>query len=127
MPDQLINNNFYQETAPAGPPIVIPDYIEAHGVFSLSADNKLCGTLWATKNGEVSLSDLGLANFAVYDKTGALVGISQSNISPNPSGQYVITPVAANLLQDLTHYVVKIGIVLESSERVAYTGIAIGE
>lgn len=125
--DQLVENNVYQDAAPLGPPVIVPDYIEAHGVFSLSADNKLCGTLWATKNGEVALSDLGSANFAVYDKTGALVGISQTGITPNVSGQYIITPQPASLIVDLTHYVVKIGIVLESVERIAYTGIAVGE
>lgn len=126
MPDQLVNNNYYQETAEISQ-VIVPDYYESHGVFSLNASNQLSGTLWLTKNGELVNQDLGVANFAVYDKTGAAVGISQTGISPNIVGQYITSAHAASVLTDLTHYVIKIGIVAEGEERIAHTGIVLGE
>lgn len=125
--NQFIENNFYQPTAPLEPVPVFVDIYEAHGTFSINAGNELQASLWATKNGEVVTANLGDANYLIYDKNNNPFGISQVSISPDANGAYKITPVSAILIQDLTHYLVKIGIVVDGFERVAYVGISLGE
>lgn len=126
MPNILVENSVYQGTFTAGT-IVIPNLYESHGVFSISSSNQLEGTLWITKDGEHVSNSLGTARYIIYDKDGNTVGITESGIAPDSNGFYQITPVLATVLQDLTHYVVEIGISLNGSERIAIRGITIGE
>lgn len=126
MPNILVENSVYQGTFTAGT-IVIPNTYESHGVFSITSSNQLEGTLWITKDGEHVSNSLGTARYIIYDADGNTVGITESGIAPDSNGFYQITPVLATVLQDLTHYVVEIGISLEGSERIAIRGITIGE
>lgn len=123
----LIENNYLQSTASPDTPTVVADVYEAHGVFSLNSSFQLQGSLWLTKNGELLTGSLGPAEYTVYDKDGMSVGITQTGITANAQAQYITTPVSATVLQDLTHYLVKITIVYGGQNRIAYTGIALGE
>lgn len=99
---------------------------KAHGVFSINSSNQLLGTIWATYDGTVVLSNLGSASYSVYDATGtAVIGLSQTGLTPDINGRYIITPVLSSL-QDLTHYTVKITININGTDYTSYRGITLG-
>jgi len=104
----------------------VPQY-EVKAQFSINASNQLQAVFWAQKSsGVVELSNLGTANYTVYDASGVAVGgLTQSGISADVNGRFIITPVSAALLTDLTHYSVKIGIVVNGSEKVSYKGFTL--
>lgn len=104
----------------------IPEY-EVKALFSINAINQLQATLWAqSSNGSVENSGLGVANYTVYDSAGVAVGgLTESGITADVNGRFQITPVSAALLTDLTHYSVKIGIVINGSEKTAYKGFTL--
>lgn len=104
----------------------IPEY-EVRGQFSINALNQFQATLWATTDDQVKTgAGLGLANYTVYDATGSPVsGMTESSISADGNGRFQITPVSAALLTDLTHYSVKIGIVVDGIERISYRGFTL--
>lgn len=95
--------------------------------FSINALNQFQGTLWLAKeNATIETAALGTANYTVYDSSGvAVVGLTQSGITADVNGRFAITPVSASLLTDLTHYSVKIGIVANGIERIAYKGFTL--
>lgn len=98
----------------------IPSY-KAHGGFAINSSNQFIGALWATADGLVRTTGIGTANYTVYDAAGtAVVGLSQSGITADGNGRYIITPVSAILLTDLTIFSVKIGVVIDGVERVSY-------
>lgn len=75
----------------------IPSYnITGHNSFDENSD--FIGVFWAEDESGMHISDLsrlGLGSYDVLDKDGDVVaGISESNISPNAHGLYVITPVS---------------------------------
>lgn len=104
----------------------VPEY-ESHAVFSINASNLLQATLWATVDDDVkSGSGLGLANYTIYDSSGvAVVGLTQSGIAADGNGRFIITPVSAALLTDLTHYTAKVGIIVDGVERICYRGFTL--
>jgi hypothetical protein len=104
----------------------IPHY-ETRGQFSINALNQFQATLWATIDGVVKKgSGLGVASYTVYDKDGiAVSGLTQTNITADVNGLFVITPVSAILLTDLTHYSVKISIMVDNIERISYRGFTL--
>ena len=103
-----------------------PEY-ETRGIFSINALNQFQGTLWATGNGiVVTGSRLGVGNYTIYDAAGnAVSGLTQSGMIADVNGRFAITPVTAILLTDLTHYSVKIGIVVDGVERISYRGFTL--
>ena len=100
------------------------DVYESKGAFTINDENKLQGTLWADKNGVLAISPsavLGTASYQVYDSDGnAMAGLTQSGITANGQGQYIITPVVSTLADSLEHYVVKVSIIVDSEARVNY-------
>jgi len=128
MPNFLIQNNFLIGTATPITPIVSAPIYEPRGVFSINASNQLQGTFWIVKNGTLMSSSITTASYQVYDKDGNTVaGLNESGISADGNAQFQITPVLATLIQDLTHYVVKITIGADSQNRIGYVGITLGE
>lgn len=108
-------------------PIVfaVPEY-ESKAQFSINALNQFQGTLWATADDNVKTTGLGAANYTVYDSAGvAVVGLTQSGITADVNGRFQLAPVSAAALTDLTHYSVKIGIVVDGVERVSYKGFTL--
>lgn len=99
---------------------------KAKAQFSINASNQLQATFWLEYDSNVETSSLGTANYTVYDVNGnAVVGLTQSGITPDVNGRFHITPVSAALLTDLTHYSVKVGIVAHGVERIAYKGFTL--
>lgn len=95
--------------------------------FSINASNQLEGTFWASINGEVAaFAILGTASYQIYDKTGtAVVGLSQTGITPDANGLFHTNPVSAALLTDLTHYNAKITIHVAGKDRVTFKGFTL--
>lgn len=97
---------------------------ECYGIFSINALNQLQGTLHAEVDGKVKKgSGLGTASYTVYDATGvAVAGLTQTGIAADANGRFIITPVLATLLTDLTHYSVTIKIFVDGVERESMMG-----
>jgi len=95
--------------------------------FSINALNQFQATFWVSNDdAHILTTNLGTANYAVYDASGnAVAGLTQSGISADVNGRFQITPTSATLLTDLTHYNVKIGIIVENIEHVAYKGFTL--
>lgn len=103
-----------------------PQY-EPRAVFSIDAANQLQATIWVTKNGEQLSSNLGTASYAIYNKDGAALGISQSGITADVNGLFKTTPVLATALTDLTHYTVIFTITADGATRKGAIGITVAE
>lgn len=100
--------------------------LEPKAQFSINASNQLLATFWLDSEGSIETTGLGAANYTVYDANGnAVVGLTQSGITADVNGRFNITPVSAILLTDLTHYSVKIGIVANGVEKIAYKGFTL--
>lgn len=127
MADFLLENNVYQPTAAASNILIADPVYEARGIFSINAANQLQGTLWVVKNGQVMTTLIGDASYQIFDKDGTSIAISESGIAADVNGQYIITPVIATLITDLTHYVVKVTIEADTEDRINYLGITLGE
>ena len=103
-----------------------PQY-EPRAVFSIDAANQLQATIWITKNGEQVSANLGTASYAIYNKDGVALGISQSGINADINGLYKTTPVLATALTDLTHYTVIFSITADGAVRKGAIGITVAE
>ena len=106
--------------------VSVPIEYRPKAQFSINASNQLQATFWLEYDADIETTALGTANYTVYDANGnAVVGLSQSGITPDVNGRFHITPVSAALLTDLTHYSVKIGILSHGIERKAYKGFTL--
>lgn len=95
--------------------------------FSINALNQFQATFWvATSLGMIKTTSIGAANYTVYDSSGVAVsGLSQSGITADVNGRFQINPVSAILLTDLTHYSVKVGVIVDGIEHVSYKGFTL--
>jgi hypothetical protein len=120
------NNTVSQSVISTGVLTAI-DVYETFGAFVVNTSNQFQGTIWANKNDSLAISPgatMGTAAYQVYDKTGsAIVGMSQSGITINGQGQYIITPVSNLLTEAFEHYVVKVTVTVDSEARVNYVAL----
>jgi len=127
MSDIFTNSTAYQGTYTPGTVVVDPTF-QICAIANINASNQLEASFWINRNGERVDSNLGLASYTVRDKAGTAVsGLSQANISPDINGYFHITPVAAALIYDLTHYVMEISIPVDGVGKTSSIGIVIGE
>lgn len=102
-----------------------PEY-EISGVFSINQNNELVGTYWAESNQEqiTNLSRLGTSTYQVYDLDGnAVVGFTESGITPDSLGLYKTTPIASSLDLNATNYYVKISTTIDGLVRTHFLSI----
>lgn len=100
----------------------------AKGVFSITSNNMLNGFLFMELDGAPQVNLLGTASYTFYDKDNVAVpGLSESGLTANVDGTYIISPVPANLLGAFTHYRVKVSITHNSILHTSYWGITIGD
>lgn len=80
------------------------------GVIDINNSNQITGSFWVTENNAIiSDSRLGTASYEVYNSSGALVsGLSQTGITPDVNGFYVITPTSFGSNDITKAYIVKI-------------------
>lgn len=127
MANFLVENNILQGTATPATPIISDPSYEVRGVFSLNASNQLQATFWITKNGQLMQSDVTVASYSIFDKDGVAIGIGESGITPDANWQFITTPVNGSSILDLTHYVAKVTINGDGTNRTGYLGITLGE
>lgn len=127
MPDFFVKNNVKQSTASIGTPVVADPVYEPIASFAINASNQLIGKIWITKNGQKMYNDLGTASFEFIDNSGAPVaGLTESGLTANADGDFIITPVSAASILDLSHYTVKVDVSADSSLRRGQMGIPVG-
>lgn len=104
-----------------------PILYQNKAIFSINALNQLEATFWAIKNDErVNPALLGTAKYTVYDKNGTAVsGLTELGIVADGNGLFHSTPVLATLLTDLTHYSVKVEIVVAGATRTSFKGFTL--
>lgn len=94
------------------------------GAFAINSSNQFQGTMWGLKNSSVAFAPgavMGSGAYQVFNKTGAaVVGMSQSGITADANGQYIITPVANLLSQSLDHYMVRVTLNIDGADRIGY-------
>ena len=98
------------------------------GVFAISSANELTGELWFEFKGQAVTSLLGVASYTVYDSADvAVAGFTQSGITANGNGIFLITPISAASLEPFVNYRVKITIVYDSLTYTSHKGFTVGE
>lgn len=100
---------------------------EPRAVFSINASNQLEGTIWITSDGQHVTTDLGTASFTIHNAAGATIGISQSGLTADVNGLYHMSPASALSITDLTHFVVKIAVSVDSVIKSGVVAITLGE
>jgi len=123
----LVNNNFLVEIAGANPPVIANPIYEPRAIFSINAANQLQGTFWIVKNGIQMTSDTGNLSYVIRDQNGVTIGITETNLLADGNGFWYMTPVLADAIQDLTHYVVEVVIAADLENRKGVIAITLGE
>ena len=68
---------------------------EIQSAISVNSDAELTGSFWISENETILTSNLGVGSFTLYDSQGnAVSGLSQSGISANGNGVYILTPIS---------------------------------
>lgn len=79
-------------------------------------------------NGQQVKSNLGDAEYRVFNRSGGLVaGLSETGISADAEGIYTAASVSAANLLDLNHYLVEVTISYGGSDRVALIPVGVVE
>ena len=100
-----------------------PTY-ELKGAFSLTTANQLRGTIWAVRDSALVVgSSLGTASYQIYNRSGATIAMSESGITANADGQYIITPINSLLSQELDHYMIKVTATVDGVVRSTYISV----
>jgi hypothetical protein len=77
--------------------------IKINGVFSLNNSNNIIGSLWAEKNEKILTTNLGTASYQFYNADGSIIaGVTESGISADSNGYFIITPFALPQSIDLS-------------------------
>jgi hypothetical protein len=99
----------------------VPSY-ECFAHFSVNGLNQLIGFLWCEADGKVKKgAAVGTASYTVYDATGTPVpGLTQTGITANAEGRFLITPVSAALITDLTYFSVTLTIQVDGVVRESF-------
>jgi len=94
-----------------------PEY-DISGLFFVNNENDFDGSFWVSANEVLKTTGLGLGSYQVFDHNGnAVVGMSESNISPTVNGIYVITNVPNLLGGSNVGYSVRVSVVVDSVTR----------
>jgi len=103
-------------------------HYECFATLSVNASNELQGFLFLNGDGKAIKTLLGTANFSIYDESDTIMGVfTQTGLTANANGIYLLTPVTAVSLDPFTHYRARIVIVHNSVSIESYVGFIIGE
>lgn len=101
---------------------------KAKAIFSISTDYMLKGSLYLEFEGRPLAASLGTASYQFYDESDVAIGaLTESGITANGNGVFLITPVDASLLTAYTHYRVKVIINYDGDNYTSFWGITTGE
>lgn len=120
------NNTVSQSVISTGVLTAI-DVYESKASYSINDIGQFEVTAWGTKNSSLAITPsavLGQASYQVYDQDGnAVVGMSQSGVSPNSNGLYSFPPVANLIDKDNQHYELRVTIEVDGEDRINYIPI----
>ena len=103
-------------------------HYECFATLSVNESNELQGFLFLNGDGKAVKTLLGTASFYIYDETDTIMGaFTQTGLSANANGVYILTPVTAVSLDPFTHYRARIVITHNSVAVESYVGFIIGE
>jgi hypothetical protein len=103
------------------------DTYQVNASFSNDSNDEFNVTAWANKNNSLAIAPsaiLGTANYEVFDDLGNSVpGMSGSGVTANSEGLFVF-PVVSDVTDRLNnHYQIRVGIVVDSEERVNFVPV----
>lgn len=123
----IFTQQAYQGTYVPGTPAVEEHY-QLCATADINASNMLEVTFWVNVQGNRADSDLSSALYRIRDKSGNLVsGLAQSGIVADANGYFRITPVSAELIYDLTHYLFEVELSVNDQPVQSSIGLVIGE
>ncbi len=99
---------------------------ELRAVFSVDAADYIVGTFWVLRDGVATTGLLGLGSYEMLDYAGIPVGISQTGISPDSNGLYNTAAVSSAGIVQLTHYTMKLTVIVDGQPRIGYYAITLG-
>lgn len=100
-----------------------PEY-NIEGVFALDSAADLQGSFWVTANEQIRTSGISTASYQIYDAAGnAVIGMSETGLSPDSNGIIKITPVTSALNQELSLYSVKVTVNIDGINRSDFLSI----
>lgn len=107
---------------------VSEEHFQLCAIANINASNQFECTFWMNRNGQRIDSGLNNASYRVRDKAGNLVsGLASASVAPDVNGYFKITPVSAELIYDLTHYVLEIEVPVDGVEVASSIGLVVGE
>jgi len=96
-----------------------PEQYQVGGVSSLDGANNLVGSFWVTENEEIVTAGLGAGSYQAYEADGTIIpGLSESGITADVNGFYMITPFPLPPTIDTTQsYVVRVTLTVHGTSR----------
>jgi len=92
---------------------------EVEAAADLNNNGEVIGSFWVSRNGQIATSNLGTGSFEVYTSTGTLLPISQTGITADANGFFIISPTA--FTGDVTDtYVIKIQVTVDGELQLKY-------
>lgn len=123
----IFTQQAYQGTYVPGTP-VFEEHYQLCATANINASNMLEVTFWVNAHGNRADSDLSSALYRIRDNSGNLVsGLAESGIVADANGYFIITPVSAALIYDLTHYIFEVELSVNDQPVQSSVGLVIGE
>lgn len=97
--------------------ISIPTFEKTYdidGIVDINTSGEIIGSFWITRNDSIVTTGLGTASYLLYDSEGNLVPLSESGITADANGFFVISPATFPGPMDVTNgYVAKASITVD--------------
>lgn len=80
-----------------------------NGVADLNNSGQVIGSFWMTRNDQIATTDIDPASISLYSADGVDLSVTQTGITPNIDGIYVISPITLPFELDVSKgYIVKV-------------------
>lgn len=95
--------------------------IQINGVADVDDSNQIAASFWAVENQEIATgSQLGVGEYSVYDTNGAFIGLTETGITADANGLFVITPVPLGTLDTTKSFIVKVTVEINNEFKSNY-------
>jgi hypothetical protein len=86
-----------------------------NGAIDVNNSNQITGSFWITRKGNLMITNLGTCSYTLYDVQGNSLSISESGISADANGFFVITPTTFTGYDSTKAYVAKVTITADGT------------
>lgn len=94
-----------------------PEY-DISGLFGVNAANTFDGTFWASADEKIKTTGISAGSYQVFDHDGAaVVGMSETGITPSVDGIFRITNIPSTLSEDFLGYSVRVSLTIDGIVR----------